>query len=252
MHTREEKWHAKREEYRLDVANHYKAKRIARMIQCELGIANLPSVDPWSFKNGSMREMAQLLRRAVITIDSDKRRLGLNSDVYVGTHIWEDRIMKNGRRYRMDVPNARREIMSVERTAEKVNEMLHPDWEDTFVFPKFYKQLVMEKGIYTIWGSTKFRFDKHRDVERHYSGPLSVVAAREVRADWIAKESVRAFKVAVLPDDDHKRSYNCVVGYAATSVFTDAIKPAFGKDIASAVSLCKRRVKAEVMKQMGV
>jgi hypothetical protein len=43
-----------------------------------------------------------------------------------------------------------------------------------------------------------------------------------------------------------------VVGYAAISKLTNDIKPAFGKDVASAVSLCKRRVKVEVLKRMEV
>ena len=46
--------------------------------------------------------------------------------------------------------------------------------------------------------------------------------------------------------------YSAAIGYVARSTITDEIQPAFGEDIAKAVSLCRRRVKAEVMKQMGI
>jgi hypothetical protein len=252
MHTKEEQWHAKREEYRKDVANYYKAKRIARMIQIELGIGNLPNVDPWAFKNGGMREMAQLLRRSLHAFDNDKRSLGLSPEVKVNTHHWEERVMKNQRYYRRGVPNLRRETMSVERAAETLNEMLDRDPEGEYIFPKFHKELVLDKKIGVVFGSAKFMINQDKTMSTNYTGALSVVLAREIKADWLAEENIRAFKVVVLPDDDGKRVYDCVVGYAARSTITDDIKPAFGKDIAKAVSLCKRRVRAEVLKQMEI
>jgi hypothetical protein len=57
--------------------------------------------------------------------------------------------------------------------------------------------------------------------------------------------------VVVLPERD-KSVYSADIGYVARSAITDDIHPAFGEDIAKAVSLCRRRVKAEVMKQMGI
>jgi hypothetical protein len=57
--------------------------------------------------------------------------------------------------------------------------------------------------------------------------------------------------VVVLPERD-KSVYSADIGYVARSAITDDIYPAFGEDIAKAVSLCRRRVKAEVMKQMGI
>jgi hypothetical protein len=89
------------------------------------------------------------------------------------------------------------------------------------------------------------------DNRGHYSGPLLVCHAREIRADWLAEDNIRAFKVVVLPERD-KSVYSAATGYVARSTITDEISPAFGEDIAKAVSLCKRRVKAEVMKQMGI
>ena len=252
MHTREEQWHARREEYRKDIANYYKAKRIMRMVQCELGIGNLPNVDPWSFKNGSMREMAQLLRRSLISLETDRRVLNLLPSISVKTHHWEERVMKNGRYYRGDVPNMKREIMSVERAAEVIDEMILRESEDEFIFPKFFKELVLDKGIGIVFGSATFMANPQKNMPIKYTGALCVVAAREIKAGWIEEENIRAFKVVVLPDDDRRRVYNCAVGYAAKSTITDEIRVAFGKDITSAVSLCKRRVKAEVIKQMGV
>jgi len=250
MHTKEEQWHAKREEYRKNISGYYKAKRVARMIQCELGIGNLPEVDPWSFKSGGMREMAQLLRRSLATFENEKRTLGLNPSVKIDTHHWEERVMKNGRYYRLDLPNVKRELMSVETAAEVIDDMLSREPDSEFVFPKFYKELVLNKGIGIIFGSANFKTDKEKTLGISYTGALTVITAREIKADWLSEENIRAFKVVVIPEDSQRRVYSCVLGYAAISKLTNDIKPAFGKDIAKAVSLCKRRVKAEVLRKM--
>ena len=252
-HTNEEQWHAKREEYRKNVASYYKAKRITRMIQNELGIANLPTVDPWSFKNTSMREMAQLLRRSLITLEQDKKGLGLHPSKRDVVLDHESHIMRMGKYFRSNhTPTMRREIMSIDEAAEMIDKMLSPDWKEEFVFPKFHKQLVLDKGIGAVFGSAVFKVNKEKTLGTHYSGALIVVTAREIKADWLAEDNLRAFKVVVIPNDSKKTVYNCVVGYAAISKLTNDIKPAFGKDVASAVSLCKRRVKVEVLKRMEV
>jgi hypothetical protein len=248
-HTQEEQWHVKREEYRKKVADYYKAKRIARMIQVELGIGNLPNVDPWKFKNAGMREMVQLLRRSMNSLASDKLVLGLANDTSIKPHDWENRVMRRSRD-RTDGPNVVRRIMSVEEAAEEITKALdrHPD--GAFTFPKFYEQLVIKKGIYAVFGSTKFVVNRMKDLSINYSGGLIVCAAREIKAEWVTEENMRAFKVAIIPADYSGNVYDCVIGYAAISTLTSSIKPAFGKDIASAVSLCKRRVRVEVLKRM--
>jgi len=252
-HTHEEQWHAKREEYRKNVANYYKAKRIARMIQCEIGIAKLPTVDPWSFKSTSMREMAMFLRRSLITLEQDKKGLGLHPSKRDVALDHESHIMRMNKYFRNGhTPTMRREIMSIEEAAEMIDKMLSPDWKEEFVFPKFYKQLVAKKHIDVVFGSAQFMVNKDKTIGSITTGPLRVITAREIKAEWLAEESIRAFKVVVIPNDTNKTVYNCVVGYAAISKLTNGIKPAFGRDVASAVSLCKRRVRVEVLKRMEV
>ena len=251
-HTSEEQWHKKRETLRKDVAQYYKARKIARMIQCELGIGNLPSVDPWSFKNGAMREMAQLLRRSMYAIEGDKKTLGLTPDATrIGTYSWEDKLISHNRFYKRDVPGLRREIMSVEELAERMDKMMCREYDQCFVFPKYYQELVNLKGISLVWGSARFKYSPNIDNRGHYTGCMFVCHAREIKADWLAEDNIRAFKVVVLPEGN-KTVYGAAIGYAARSTITNDIHPAFGEDIAKAVSLCKRRVKAEVMKQMGI
>jgi hypothetical protein len=251
-HTSEEQWHKKRETLRKDVSQYYKARKIARMIQCELGISNLPSVDPYSFKNGAMREMAQLLRRSMYAIENDKKSLGLTAHQhFIETNAWESRVIKHNRFYNRDVPGLRREIMSVEEFAERMDKMMCREYDQGFVFPKYYRELVTLKGIEVASGSARFKWNPTADGRGHYSGPLLVCHAREIKADWLEEDNIRAFKVVVLPERD-KSVYSADIGYVARSSITDDIHPAFGEDIAKAVSLCRRRVKAEVMKQMGI
>lgn len=251
MHTKEERWREWRDEHRKRVAEYYRVKRTTQMMRKELGM-NSESIDPWKYDGASMREAAQLLRRLMNCLDSDKKRLGLTPDVVPTPYWWEERILKHGRRYRGDVPGMRRKVMSVDQAAKAIDEMLVRQTEEEFVFPKFYKELVQNKGIMDLWGSTDFMQNRDRTLSYSYTGPLAVVAAREIKADWLSDENIRAFKVVVLPEDQNKTTFSCSVGYAAISTLTRNIKPAFGRDISKAVSLCRRRVKAEVLKQMGV
>ena len=251
-HTREEQWHNKREKLREGVTQYYRAKKIARMLQCEMGIGDLPNVDPWRYQSGSMREMAQLLRRSIHALETDRKSLGLTPKLAPEiTYAWEDRVIRHNRFYSRDVPGFSRKMMSVEDFAEQLDKMMQREWDKDFVFPKYFYELVERKGIAIVKGSTRFRYSPTIENRSHHSGNLLVCHAREIKADWLANDDIRAFKVVVLPDSS-KTVYGCAVGYVARSTLTDFIEPAFGEDITKAVSLCKRRVKAEVMKQMGV
>jgi hypothetical protein len=141
--------------------------------------------------------------------------------------------------------------MSVEEFAERMDKMMCREYDQGFVFPKYYRELVALKGIEVATGSARFKWNPTADGRGHYSGPLFVCHAREIKADWLAEDNIRAFKVLVLPAKNNS-VYSADIGYVARSAITDDIHPAFGEDIAKAVSLCRRRVKAEVMKQMGI
>jgi hypothetical protein len=251
-HTSEEQWHAKREKLRKGVSQYYKAKKIARLLARELGADRVKDIDPWKYDSSSMREMAQLLRRSIHALEADRKSLGLTArQHFIDVNVWENRLINHNRYYKRDVPGLRREIMSVEELAERMDKMMSRDREPDFVFPKYHKELVLLKGIEVATGSARFKWNPITDGMGHYSGPLLVCHAREIRADWLAEDNIRAFKVVVLPERD-KSVYSAATGYVARSTITDEISPAFGEDIAKAVSLCKRRVKAEVMKQMGI
>jgi hypothetical protein len=251
-HTSEEQWYARREKLRKGVSQYYKAKRIARLLARELGADRMAAIDPYKYDSNSMREMAQLLRRSIHALGVDRKSLGLTAHQhFINVNAWENRVITHGRYYKRDVPGLRREIMSVEELAERMDKMMNRDQEPDFVFPKYHKELVRLKGIEVATGSTRFKWGPNMDNRGHYSGPLLVCHAREIRADWLAEDNIRAFKVVVLPERD-KSVYSAATGYVARSTITDEINPAFGEDIAKAVSLCKRRVKAEVMKQMGI
>ena len=251
-HTSEEQWYAKREKLRKGVSQYYKAKKIARLLARELGVDRAKDINPWEYDSGSMREMAQLLRRSMYALETDRKSLGLTAHQHsIDVNAWENRVITHNRYYKRDVPGLRREIMSVEELAGRMDKMLDREWDKEFAFPKYHKELVRLKGIEVAHGSARFKWGPNMDNRGHYSGPLLVCHAREIRADWLAEDNIRAFKVVVLPERD-KSVYSAATGYVARSTITEEVTPAFGEDIAKAVSLCKRRVKAEVMKQMGI
>ena len=78
-HTSEEQWHAKREKLRKGVSQYYKAKRIARLLARELGADRMAAIDPYKYDSSSMREMAQLLRRSIHALETDRKSLGLTA-----------------------------------------------------------------------------------------------------------------------------------------------------------------------------
>jgi hypothetical protein len=112
-------WHAKREKLRKGVSQYYKAKRIARLLARELGVDRAKDINPWEYDSGSMREMAQLLRRSMYALETDRKSLGLTAHQHsIDVNAWENRVITHNRYYKRDVPGLRREIMSVEELAE--------------------------------------------------------------------------------------------------------------------------------------
>jgi hypothetical protein len=147
-HTSEEQWYAKREKLRKGVSQYYKAKKIARLLARELGADRVKNIDPYKYDSNSMREMAQMLRRSMYAFETDRKSLGLTPHQhFIDVNVWENRVIKHNRYYRRDVPGLRREIMSVEELAERMDKMMNRDQEPDFVFPKYHKELVRLKGI---------------------------------------------------------------------------------------------------------
>lgn len=250
-HTREEQLHVERQKLREDVSEYYRAKNIVAMLQRELGIKNLPNVDPWKYRSRSMREMAQLLRRSLATLSIDRNMLGLTADIdFTLNTTYLEKVMKRNKYNNGSSKKFIFEIMGVDEFLPKLDNMLTMNWFGDFIFPKYHRELVVNKGIGVVYGSSRFRTSQSFDGKVPYSGPMLVCHAREIKADWLAESNVRAFRVVVIPTD--KDVWSASIGYAVRSTITDEIKPAFGEDIAKAVSLCNRRVKSEVMKQMGI
>ena len=111
-HTSEEQWHAKREKLRKGVSQYYKAKKIARLLARELGVDRAKDINPWEYDSGSMREMAQLLRRSMYALETDRKSLGLTAHQHsIDVNAWENRVITHNRYYKRDVPGLRREIM---------------------------------------------------------------------------------------------------------------------------------------------
>jgi hypothetical protein len=250
-HTRDERWYIGREKRRKNISDYYKSKRIARWLQEQLGIENLQNFDPWKFDAGPMREMAQLLRRSYSSIKIERETLDLIPQVSIWLYDWESRILKWNAHSGSYSKNIQREIMSHERAAQVIDEMLAPPLSWAFCFPKYYKELVVDKGIRVVFGAAKFPIHSSSSHQTKFDGSLIVVHAREIKGSWLWNDNLRAFKVIVLPDKTD-RVYKSAVGYAVRSTLTGAIKVAFHEDINKAVSLCKRRVRAEVLKRMEV
>jgi hypothetical protein len=255
-HTREERWYIERERRRKKISDYYKSKRIARWLQEQLGIENLQNFDPWKFDAGPMREMAQLLRRSYSSIKIEREKLDLTPKVSIHLHDWESRILKWNGHASGYSEYAQREIMSHERAVQVIDDMLalrllSPGSPRTCYFPKYYKELVLDKGIRVVFGAAKFPIHSLSSHQTKFDGSLLVLHAREIRGSWLWNDNLRAFKVIVLPDKTD-RVYKSAVGYAVRSTLTGEIKVAFHEDINKAVSLCKRRVRAEVLKRMEV
>jgi hypothetical protein len=124
-HTSEEQWYAKREKLRKGVSQYYKAKKIARLLARELGVDRKAAINPLGYDSSSMREMAQLLRRSIHALETDRKSLGLTAHQHsIDVNAWENRVITHNRYYKRDVPGLRREIMSVEELAERMDKMI--------------------------------------------------------------------------------------------------------------------------------
>jgi hypothetical protein len=247
-HTREEGWSAEREKLRANISDYYKAKRIARMVQRELGVRDPRAVDYWSIKSFSLKEMSRLMRSATISIVSDRKYLGLErgvEDEYKPSSS-EKYILDNiGIKYPSSVS---RRILSVDETALIIGDFISKVEGAKLVMPKYYDQLVIMKGIGVSTGAVVLQGDRG---PKKYSGGMKTLNARELKASWLWDDNLRAFRVAAVAISD-KIKHRPVIGYVVRSSVTSDVQPAFNTDLTKAVSLCKRRVKAEVMKQMGV
>lgn len=247
-HTKEEEWIKKREELRGHVADYYKARKTVRALQIELGIKNLPKLDPWLYKTPSLREVAQLLRRASISIKSDKLSFGLDegsASKILKQSLWCGIV----KRFRFQIDPVDEQVQSVEGTYELLLDVAKDQSIQVATVPKYFDDLVVKKGILHVTGRVTFK--KARSWGEKKFNDLVVLNARELRGNWLEDAGIRAFRVVVLPSDDREQ-YQPVLGYVVRSSVTNEIVPAFNADITKAVSLCNRRVKAQVLKQMDL
>lgn len=251
-HTKEEDWRADREKVRANISEYYKAKSIMRKIQQELGIKNLHKLEPWSYKTSSLRAVAQLLRRSTSAIGGDRTMLGLerkDDAGYISSPIERD-ILNNINLRQVSYVN--RKILSVEETILIMSDLVNKAVGARIIMPKYYNELVLQKGIGFSLGSASVR-TAVAELPRNYSGIMQTLNARELKASWLWNDNLRAFKVAAVPYSDNATpNYAPVLGYVVRSSITGDVQPAFNTDLSKAVSLCKRRVKQAVMKQMGL
>jgi hypothetical protein len=241
-HTKEEaRWEAEQQR-RKEVLAHYRSKRIVREVMRALGVKNPYKVDPWAEKNLVIRNMLSMSGGLASKISTSKSNLGLIREEGEAPSAYEGSILNaafaRGKR-------VRRKIMSVEESRQAFENARVSDVVD---FCKYHDELVRNKGIDIVSGSCTFLvYGK----EKKISGTMRVLNAREVRASWLKEANLRAFRVAVIPERaDGLGSAN--IGYAAISTAAPEVMPSFGVDIDKAVSLMKRRVKAEFMRQMGI
>jgi hypothetical protein len=241
-HTREEaRWGAEQHR-RTEVLSHYLSKKIFREVMKMLGVKNPHKSDPWAEKNLVIRSMVGASGGWAYKISMSKSNLGLIREEGEAPSAYEGSILtaalSRGRR-------VNRKIMSIEESCQAFETARVSDVVD---FCKYYDELVKNKGIDIVSGSCTFLIHGR---EKKISGTMRVLNAREVRASWLKEANLRAFRVAVIPEKaDGLGSAN--VGYVAISTAAPEIMPSFGVDIGGAVSLMRRRVKAEFMKQMGI
>ena len=252
-HTKEENWYKRRQELRASVYDYYKARGILIQLKRELGIRNQNKLDPWSYKAPSLRELAQFVKRLEVSVKGDKISFGLHKDSAVKS-LTASSWCVVARRCRVRVEPIDEQIQSVEETYELLLSAAKDPHIQVATMPRYFEHLVLKKDI--AFPTGKVTFEKAREWGQKDCTHLMVLNARELRGKWLEEAGIRAFRVVVLPGEDafakSASAYKPVTGYVVRSSITNSVTPAFHIDLIKAVSLCKRRVKAAVMKQMGL
>lgn len=248
-HTREDQSEADRRRLRLEVAEHYEAKRIRRVLLKELHLLRVKEINPRDRKPSALRNITQKAQDARRWINDERLSLGL-FQIPPGREPADSHcrwLMGQLLISREDYVEVK--IMSVEETHEMISSVLKSGRREWFKMPRYYRELVNLKGIQGATGAVlaEMRLSRKRG---RYRGDMLIINAREIRGGWLDERGVRAFKVSAIPNKSIS-SWLPVVGYVVRSTAINKIVPAFDADLSKAVSLCERRVKAEFLKQMG-
>lgn len=236
--TREQK-------HREAVKQFYVANALRRKLQRDLSVSNPYEHDYYRRDSILLREMEGWLRRLSTSYERDKETLGL--EPYKPTHLLRGYANALHSVIGMRFDQYAEKIMTLEESADHFKAIMSGHTK-TLLIPKYYDDLVGEKGIVTSTGSCMVNINGTET--KHYGGMMTL-NAREVRADWIKEQGLIAYKVAAVPISNHIIR-EAVLGYVVRNTVSQDINAAFGVDIHKAVSLCKRRTKKAVLEQMGV
>ena len=252
-HTREEGWYERQQELHTSIYDYHKAKGLLLKLKRELGIKNPSKLNHWTYKAPSLRELAQFVQRLDRSVKGDKVSLGLHENSaseYLKTFFW----CGFARKCRVKVEPLDQQIQTVEETCEMLLSVAKDPSIHVAVIPKYFEQMVVKKGILHPTGKATFK--KAREWGERNHSELAVLNARELKGKWLEDDGIRAFKVVVLPWDESSKKIVPVcqplIGYVVRSATANSVVPAFSTELSKAVSLCKRRVKSEFMKQMGL
>lgn len=228
------------------VKEFYLANEIRRKLQKELSVSNPYEHNYYNCDSILMREMKGWLRRLCISCGRDREVLGLQQ--YKPEHLmrgYANALHSAVNGLKFDVYDEK--IMTLDESAYQFKSLMSGHTR-TLLIPKYYDDLVGEKYIVTSTGSCMVNING-KEI-KHY-GEFMTLNARELKADWIKEQGLKAYKVTAIPVTNYEIR-EAVIGYVVCSAVSKDIDNAFGVDIHKAVSLCKRRTKKEVLKQMGV
>jgi hypothetical protein len=225
------------------VLEFYYANKLRRQLQRDLGMQDPYKHNYYERDSILRREMEGWLRRLSTAEERDKEALNLKPHRNLPHHsvITYIRMAFNS-----NVHSVSERMMSIDDSISHYKEMQFG--AETLYVPRYYKELVVDKGILRSHGSCMIQ--KNGEETRFY-GNLSTINAREIRADWIREQDIRAFKVAAVPEAPYEIK-EAVKGYVIRSTLTQDVDVSFSTDIHKAISLHNRRVKKAVLEQMGV
>lgn len=235
----------KEQKKREAIREFYAANAIRRKLQKDLLIGDPYKHNYYNRDSILLREMEGWLRRLSTAYERDKEFLGLST--------YEDEPSATARGHfaflrGRGTRKYAQKIMTLKQTEEAARQSLHGN--ETIYVPKYWDKMVLDKSIQSAHGSCMIK--RTNGSEDKYYGYVRTLNAREVKADWINDQNMKAYKVVVCPEIDSNEIDCPVTGYIVRSTLSEDLPNSFGVDIHKAVSLCKRRTKKAVLEQMGV
>lgn len=201
------------------------------------------------FMRGSdpvMREVALGIQRAYMRLAEQKITLNLTSDVRSARQRLMVNTFADALVVVKDYPHVTEHPSPA--TVLGVAALFASCVDDLIVIPvqRHWDQLVLNKGIPEALG--RCDVETIRGTESFY-GHYVIIAARELRQDWLRDKSLRAFRVAATPSRYMQQRKACVA-YVVKSELSDDITPAISGELRKAVSLAERRIRAKVLENM--